>query len=47
MVAALAPARPRLAPARVPLAWRNLVADKRRLLRASAGIAFAVLLMLC
>jgi putative ABC transport system permease protein len=31
---------------RVPLAWRNLVADKWRLLRASAGIAFAVLLML-
>jgi putative ABC transport system permease protein len=31
---------------RVPLAWRNLVADKRRLLRSSAGIAFAVLLML-
>ncbi len=33
-------------PGRVPLAWRNLVADKWRLLRASAGIAFAVLLML-
>ncbi|HTQ32681.1 MAG TPA: ABC transporter permease [Stellaceae bacterium] len=31
---------------RVPLAWRNLVADRWRLLRASAGIAFAVLLML-
>jgi putative ABC transport system permease protein len=31
---------------RVPLAWRNLVADKWRLLRSSAGIAFAVLLML-
>jgi putative ABC transport system permease protein len=30
----------------VPLAWRNLVADKWRLLRSSAGIAFAVLLML-
>ncbi|MBV9552479.1 MAG: hypothetical protein JO032_06770 [Alphaproteobacteria bacterium] len=36
----------RLPAARVPLAWRNLVADKWRLLRASAGIAFAVLLML-
>jgi putative ABC transport system permease protein len=36
----------RPAPRRVPLAWRNLVADKWRLLRASAGIAFAVLLML-
>lgn len=36
----------RSAPRRVPLAWRNLVADKWRLLRASAGIAFAVLLML-
>jgi putative ABC transport system permease protein len=31
---------------RVPLAWRNLVADRWRLLRSSAGIAFAVLLML-
>jgi putative ABC transport system permease protein len=30
----------------VPLAWRNLVADKWRLVRSSAGIAFAVLLML-
>lgn len=38
--------RARLGPARVPLAWRNLVADKWRLSRASAGIAFAVLLML-
>jgi putative ABC transport system permease protein len=38
---------PRLLPgATVPLAWRNLVADKWRLLRSSAGIAFAVLLML-
>ena len=36
----------RLRPAHVPLAWRNLVADKWRLVRASAGIAFAVLLML-
>jgi len=30
----------------VPLAWRNLFADKRRLLRSTSGIAFAVLLML-
>jgi putative ABC transport system permease protein len=46
MLSALAPSRWHLAPARVPLAWRNLVADRLRLLRASAGIAFAVLLML-
>jgi len=39
-------ALPALARRRVPLAWRNLVADKWRLVRASAGIAFAVLLML-
>jgi putative ABC transport system permease protein len=32
--------------ATVPLAWRNLVADKRRLLRSTSGISFAVLLML-
>jgi putative ABC transport system permease protein len=31
---------------RVPLARRNVLADKRRLFRSSAGIAFAVLLML-
>jgi len=36
----------RLVPSGVPLAWRNLVADKWRLVRSSAGIAFAVLLML-
>jgi putative ABC transport system permease protein len=36
----------RLTPGSVPLAWRNLVADRWRLLRSSAGIAFAVLLML-
>ena len=30
----------------VPLAWRNLFADPWRLARSSAGIAFAVLLML-
>lgn len=31
---------------RVPLAWRSLTANKRRLVRSSAGIGFAVLLML-
>jgi len=30
----------------VPLAWRNLVANKPRLFRSAAGIGFAVLLML-
>jgi putative ABC transport system permease protein len=30
----------------VPLAWRNLTANKPRLLRSSGGIGFAVLLML-
>jgi len=30
----------------VPLAWRNLVSNKSRLLRSAAGIGFAVLLML-
>ena len=30
----------------VPLAWRSLTANKRRLLRSTAGIGFAVLLML-
>ena len=30
----------------VPLAWRNLVSSKRRLVRSVAGIGFAVLLML-
>jgi putative ABC transport system permease protein len=30
----------------VPFAWRNLVANRRRLLRSAAGIAFAVLLMM-
>jgi putative ABC transport system permease protein len=30
----------------VPLAWRNLVSNKRRLIRSSAGIGFAVVLML-
>src|SRR5689334_5279227 len=30
----------------VPLAWRNLVSDRPRFIRAAAGIGFAVLLML-
>jgi putative ABC transport system permease protein len=38
----LAKAQPRS----VPLAWRNLVANKQRLLRSATGIGFAVLLML-
>ncbi len=29
-----------------PLAWHNLVADKRRLVRSASGIAFAIVLML-
>lgn len=29
----------------VPLAWRNLTADRKRLVRSAAGIGFAVLLM--
>jgi putative ABC transport system permease protein len=33
-------------PRAVPLAWRNLAANKQRLLRSAAGIGFAVLLML-
>ena len=33
-------------PASVPLAWRNLVSNKPRLLRSAGGIGFAVLLML-
>ena len=36
----------RARPRSVPLAWRNLVANKQRLLRSGAGIGFAVLLML-
>ncbi len=39
-LAARSPLRP------VPLAWRNLTANRRRLLRSSGGIGFAVLLML-
>ena len=30
----------------VPLAWRNLLSDKRRLVRSAAGIGFAALLMM-
>jgi putative ABC transport system permease protein len=30
----------------VPLAWRNISADRRRLVRSTSGIAFAVLLMM-
>jgi len=45
-VAALETHRPLMQTGAVPLAWRNLVANKRRLLRSSAGIAFAVLLMM-
>jgi putative ABC transport system permease protein len=30
----------------VPLAWRNLLSDKRRLMRFAAGIGFAALLMM-
>jgi putative ABC transport system permease protein len=33
-------------PRSVPLAWRNFVANKQRMLRSAAGIGFAVLLML-
>ncbi len=36
---------PRFA-SRVPLAWRNICADKRRLAQSAAGIGFAVLLMM-
>jgi putative ABC transport system permease protein len=32
--------------ANVPLAWRNIMSDRRRLLRSTSGIMFAVLLML-
>ncbi|HEV7994853.1 MAG TPA: FtsX-like permease family protein [Stellaceae bacterium] len=43
-IATSLPGRAALHP--VPLAWRNLTANKRRLLRSSGGIGFAVLLML-
>lgn len=35
-----------LANAQVPLAWRNIVHDKSRLVRSALGIAFAVFLMM-
>jgi putative ABC transport system permease protein len=47
MSTATAPSRPGgRRSAAVPLAWRNLLANKPRLLRSSGGIGFAVLLML-
>jgi putative ABC transport system permease protein len=47
MATAEAPSRPGgRRTAAVPLAWRNLLANKPRLLRSSGGIGFAVLLML-
>src|SRR5664279_4385718 len=30
----------------VPLAWRNLLSDRRRLARSAAGVGFAALLMM-
>jgi putative ABC transport system permease protein len=42
----VAAARDSLRRTAVPLAWRNMLADKRRLVRSTSGIAFAVLLML-
>ncbi|MBV8131214.1 MAG: hypothetical protein JO282_01700 [Alphaproteobacteria bacterium] len=46
MIATLRPGRERRFFGFVPLAWRNLLANKPRLLRSSGGIGFAVLLML-
>jgi putative ABC transport system permease protein len=47
MATAAAPSQPGgWRSAAVPLAWRNLLANKPRLLRSSGGIGFAVLLML-
>ena len=47
MATAAAPSQPGgRRSAAVPLAWRNLLANKPRLLRSSGGIGFAVLLML-
>lgn len=46
MIATPHPARERRSVGFVPLAWRNLLANKPRLLRSSGGIGFAVLLML-
>jgi putative ABC transport system permease protein len=46
MIATPHPGRTRRSVGFVPLAWRNLLANKPRLLRSSGGIGFAVLLML-
>jgi putative ABC transport system permease protein len=46
MIATPHPGRARQSVGFVPLAWRNLLANKPRLLRSSGGIGFAVLLML-
>jgi len=46
MIATPHPGRARRSVGFVPLAWRNLLANKPRLLRSSGGIGFAVLLML-
>jgi len=46
MIATSNPAHQRRSAGFVPLAWRNLLANKPRLLRSSGGIGFAVLLML-
>jgi len=46
MIATPHPGRARRSAGFVPLAWRNLLANKPRLLRSSGGIGFAVLLML-
>jgi putative ABC transport system permease protein len=46
MIATSNPGRGRRHVGFVPLAWRNLLANKPRLLRSSGGIGFAVLLML-
>jgi putative ABC transport system permease protein len=46
MITTSDPAHQRRSVGFVPLAWRNLLANKPRLLRSSGGIGFAVLLML-
>jgi putative ABC transport system permease protein len=46
MIATPHPGRAQPSAGFVPLAWRNLLANKPRLLRSSGGIGFAVLLML-
>src|ERR1700736_5591346 len=40
------PRRPQTSSRRVPLAWRNVVSNRRRLAGSAAGIAFAVVVML-